>query len=228
MITSLRVELNEGSVHAIDAPAEATVSGPFHVVLENYGGPVHVYLHFDDDLSTVARIEEPNHYVEGGDTNRVPVGVVTNRAPASGELEIVSGYGAESARVDVTIEEDDPATADTHTAGAATDEAEGIPATTTRGSGGTVSRNGSRRARRRSRSGGSARATATFFDDTASTLIAQAGLDSREGLAFLGVVVIALAVGLAVITAVGEILLSILTVAIVTVAVAVAGWLLVD
>jgi hypothetical protein len=226
---SLRVALNEGAVHAIDAPDEATVRGPFHVVLANRGGPVHVLLDGDDDLSAVARIDETNHYVEGGETSRIPIGVVPEHAPARGVLEIVTGYGAETTRVDLTFVDDGPTTADDGAEETVASEASAAATHTgASGSGGTANRSRSRQARQRSRPTRSSRGTATFFDDTASTLLAQIGLDSRERLAFLGVVAVALVVGLAVITAVGEILLSLLVVAIVTAAVAIAGWLLIE
>ncbi|RLM59382.1 hypothetical protein DVK02_01130 [Halobellus sp. Atlit-31R] len=98
------MELNRETVHAVEAPGGLTVTGPFHVYLQNHGGPVHVHLHLDDDLSRVARVDAVNHYVEEGETIRIPVGVAADRERVSGRLKIVSGYGAETAYVNVTVE----------------------------------------------------------------------------------------------------------------------------
>ncbi|WP_144901295.1 DUF7524 family protein [Halobellus captivus] len=103
MPESLQVSLNDGSVHAVDAPRRFTAEGPFHVEFRNAGGAVHVHLHLDDDLSRVSRIDEVNHYVEADATKRVPIGVLPNRRPVTGRLKVVSGYGAEVAYVDLTI-----------------------------------------------------------------------------------------------------------------------------
>ena len=102
MPESLPVELNGESVHAIEAPEAFTTGGPFHVELQNEGGAVHIHIHLSDGLVRAARIEDGNHYVESEETVRVPVGTVPERS-ATGYLEIVSGYGTERERVDVTI-----------------------------------------------------------------------------------------------------------------------------
>lgn len=228
------MELNEGAVHAIDAPEEATVQGPFHVVLHNAGGPVHVHLHLDDDLSTVARIDEANHYVEGGETSRIPIGIVPDRAPAGGALEIVTGYGAERTTVEVTVAEPDAAdagvagSADGTTQQSAAEEGQAQRGTVTAApSGGSRVGNRGGRTRRTSRKRRSRRGSA-LFDDPVPDLLARVGADSPEALAFLALAVVAVLVGLAVIVAVGEVLLSLVVVATVTGAVAVAGWLLLE
>ena len=102
MSESLLVELNGGSVHAIEAPETFTASRPFHLELRNEGGAVHIHVHLSDGLARAARIEEANHYVGGDETVRVPVGTLPE-CTATGYLEIVSGYGAERERVEVTI-----------------------------------------------------------------------------------------------------------------------------
>lgn len=102
MSESLPVELNGESVHAIEAPETFTTGGPFHVELRNEGGAVHIHIHLSDSLVRAARIEDGNHYVESEETVRVPVGTVPERS-ATGYLEIVTGYGTERERVEVTI-----------------------------------------------------------------------------------------------------------------------------
>ena len=96
------MELNGESVHAVEAPETFTVDGPFHLELRNAGGAAHVHVHLSDGLATAVRIEDVNHYVEGGETVRVPVGTVSDRT-ATGYLEVVSGYGAERERIEVTV-----------------------------------------------------------------------------------------------------------------------------
>ena len=86
---SLPVELNAGSVHAVDAPGTFTARGPFHLELSNAGGAVRVHVRLDEELSAAVRLRAVNHYVETGETVRVPVGTVP------GHLDVVSGYGAE-------------------------------------------------------------------------------------------------------------------------------------
>jgi hypothetical protein len=101
---SLTVELNGDGLHAIAAAPSFSTDGPFDVVLDNAGEAVHVHLHLDDSLSTVARLEGGNHYVEGGATTRVAVDVSPREESVSGKLKVVTGYGAETAYVDVTVE----------------------------------------------------------------------------------------------------------------------------
>ncbi|MFA1610729.1 DUF7524 family protein [Halobellus rubicundus] len=229
MSESLRVELNEGAVHAIDAPDEATVRGPFHVVLHNAGGPVHVHLHLDDDLSGTARLNEANHYVEGGETSRIPIGVVPDRTPASGRLEIVSGYGAETAAIELTIANPDASDVDDAATQSDAEETQQRGTASATPSSSRLTRGGDRRSRTRrtSRARRSQRGT-TFFDDSVPELLARVDADSPETLAFLGLAVVAVLVGLAVIAAVGEVVLSLVVAVIVTGAVAVAGWLLLE
>jgi hypothetical protein len=83
------VELNGESVHAVDAPASFTAGGPFHLELSNAGGAVRAHVRLDEELSAAVRLRAVNHYVETGETVRVPVGSVP------GHLDVVSGYGAE-------------------------------------------------------------------------------------------------------------------------------------
>ena len=105
MPASLPVELNRGRLHAIEAPAEFTTDGSFHVDLSNHGEGVHVHVHLDDDLSAVAAIDDANVFVAGDTTTTVDV--VVDRAPSTattGRLQVSTGYGAETTYVDVTVE----------------------------------------------------------------------------------------------------------------------------
>jgi len=230
---SLPVELNAGSVHAIDAPETFSTRGPFHLSLANEGGAVHVHIHLDDDLSRATRLRDVNHYVETGETVRVPVGTVPGRGEVTGYLEVVSGYGAERSRIEVTVAAD--ANHDGH------DQPR-------RGPGGE--RNGPRR----SPSGD----TASGEHDPARSVDAAAGTSTghpmersptgmgvrglanrslpdlpvspdttpREGAAFVGLAAVAATVGGAVILIVDDLLLSLVVGAVVATVVATAGWLL--
>jgi hypothetical protein len=111
--SSLPVDLNRERLHAIEAPVEFTVDGSFYVDLSNHGEGVHVHLHLDDALSSVARIDDNNVFVTADSTKRMDV--VVDDAPSTtrtGQLKISTGYGAETARIDVSIEpfEEEPRT----------------------------------------------------------------------------------------------------------------------
>ncbi|MDQ2053565.1 hypothetical protein [Halobellus sp. H-GB7] len=299
MSESLQVELNGETVHAIDAPDAHTVSGPFHIYLRNAGGPVHVHIHLDDALSEVARIDAVNHYVEGEETIRIPVGVAADREQVSGRLKIVSGYGAEMEYVNVVVEanssggssgrrspssqrspsSDDSArrsvesaeartpqdpeasaassgaddaasttgaasTADTGTAERRTDGVSGGSTTDARASQSTTNTTtdtgngasgggGNRKATGSATTGGRRQSNRSEWEqraraaaDEAQRLVLEADVAPREGLAFGALTVVALVVGLGVITTVGEALLTLVILVILAAVVATAGWLL--
>lgn len=104
MTESLAVELNRDRLHGVEAPPSFATTESFAIELENLGEAVHVHLHLDDALSRVARIDSGNHFVEGGKTRRVAIDVGRVREQVSGKLKVVTGYGAETAYVDVTVE----------------------------------------------------------------------------------------------------------------------------
>jgi hypothetical protein len=101
---SLRVELNGDGIHTIAAPAEFEADGPFVVVLENAGAAVHAHVHLDDALSSVARLDNANHFVDANSTQFVRVAVAAPDEPVTGTLKVVTGYGAEAAHVSVTLD----------------------------------------------------------------------------------------------------------------------------
>lgn len=105
MTPVLLVELNRGQLHDIEAPAEFATSEPFSVELRNHGEAVHVHVRADESLSAAARIEtDGNLFVERETTQSVPVGVGPVDEPITGALEVATGYGSETRRVQVTIE----------------------------------------------------------------------------------------------------------------------------
>jgi type IV secretory pathway TrbD component len=105
---SLSTHFNRGGLHDIDVAPSLETDDSFVVSLVNHGAPIHVHLHLDDDLSDAASLAATNHYIEADSTEVVRVRV--HDGPASGKLKVVTGYGAESAYVDVDIAEKNPET----------------------------------------------------------------------------------------------------------------------
>ncbi|MFC6988277.1 hypothetical protein ACFQJD_05270 [Haloplanus sp. GCM10025708] len=111
MPPSLSVELNRGSIHEVDAPAEFHVAGPFTIRLRNHGEAIHVHLNLDDDLSSAAALDSGgNYFVEGESETAVDVDVRSVDQSVRGKLKVVTAYGNETAYVDVVVdpEDDDP------------------------------------------------------------------------------------------------------------------------
>jgi hypothetical protein len=102
-VSELSVSLNRERLHRVESVDTFETNGPFDVVLENHGEAVHVHLHLDDDLSEAATLSAGNHYVQRGATKRVHVRARAGDEPVSGKLKVVTGYGSESAYVDVTV-----------------------------------------------------------------------------------------------------------------------------
>jgi hypothetical protein len=102
--TQVEVVLNRDRLHSVDAPDSFTADEPFVVALANRGESVHVHLHLDDALSRVAELAGGNHYVEAGGRREVQVRVDPPSEAVRGKLKVVTGYGAETTYVDVTIE----------------------------------------------------------------------------------------------------------------------------
>ena len=106
----LSVDLNRDRLHEIEVQDRLTVSEPFRIVLDNHGEAVHAHLHLDDALSRVARLDAGNHYVTAGQSLAVGVETADVDSPVTGRLRIVTGYGAEDAYVEVTVEPDEEET----------------------------------------------------------------------------------------------------------------------
>lgn len=104
MRRSLYVNLNRDGMKTLETDTDAfTTDGSFKIILENHGQPAHVHLHFDDQLASIATVEDPNWYVPAGDIQPVEVEVAEGRS-GRGQIEISTGYGAERAQVDVQVE----------------------------------------------------------------------------------------------------------------------------
>lgn len=102
MPSQLPVHVNREELHDLAVPESYETTGSFEIRLINHGEPIHVHLHLDDPLSTVAAIEATNHYVDGGSERRVAV-EVRDGASVRGTLKVAVGYGATTRYVDVDI-----------------------------------------------------------------------------------------------------------------------------
>lgn len=100
----LSVHLNRD--HPRDLQPEAAsleTDRSFVLVFENHGGPVHVHLRLDDALAAVADVAATQVYVDEGETRGVEIAIPADHPPAKGYVELSTGYGAEQARVNVTV-----------------------------------------------------------------------------------------------------------------------------
>jgi len=103
---SLPVRLNCDRLHDIETTTSFEATESFPVLLHNGDAPVHVHLHLDDALSTVASIPANNHFVDADSTRQVGVEVEEGGSrPLEGQLKIVTGHGAETDYVSVTVAE---------------------------------------------------------------------------------------------------------------------------
>lgn len=111
MPRSFDIVINRDAVHTIE-PAVSTYDtvGDFSIVLDNEGQATHVHLHLDDDLARIATLPNGNNYfVEAGKSRTVPVSVGPGHRPVTGRVKVVTGYGAETKYVDISVvDEVDP------------------------------------------------------------------------------------------------------------------------
>jgi hypothetical protein len=100
----LSVHLNREKPRDV-APEAVSLETDRSFVLEfqNHGGPIHVHVHLDDALASVADLTATQIYVEEGETRSVQISIPRDHPPAKGYVELSTGYGAEQARVNVTV-----------------------------------------------------------------------------------------------------------------------------
>ncbi len=110
MPETLTVHINRRAVHSIEpATTDFETAESFTVDLINHGEAAHVHINLDDDLSGAISLDGGNHFVEAGRTRTIEAAVDQRSRPVSGRLRIVTGYGAETAHIDVSlIPSDDP------------------------------------------------------------------------------------------------------------------------
>lgn len=107
---TLTVHVGREQLHELVPESRSfEADGPFAVALRNHRRSVHVHLSLDEALSAVATLPDNNHFVESEQTVEVPIDVTAPDHPVSGRLKVVSGYGAETAYVDVTVNPPEPA-----------------------------------------------------------------------------------------------------------------------
>ncbi|MDL5361143.1 hypothetical protein [Halalkalicoccus sp. NIPERK01] len=104
MVRTLPVDINRRSVHSIEPQLrEFETSESFAIELTNHGSATHVHLNVDDGLAEAISLDGGNHFVEAGRTRRIEATVDQRSRPVSGRLKIVTGYGAETAVIDVSL-----------------------------------------------------------------------------------------------------------------------------
>lgn len=104
MSSTLSVHLNRDGTRSVQPESfSMETEGPFTIELVNHGTPAHVHLHLDDALATVAAIPSDNLFVDAGSEEYVRVNVQDSPRPVKGQVEVVTGYGAERANVNVNV-----------------------------------------------------------------------------------------------------------------------------
>lgn len=101
---TLTVVLNRSGLNGAEAPPTFATNDSFTLVLENRGEAIHVHLRFRDRLAEVASVDESNHYVDAGETHRVHVDTSNDSETVSGELDVITGHGADGTGVELTLE----------------------------------------------------------------------------------------------------------------------------
>ncbi|GAA5430601.1 DUF7524 family protein [Haloarcula japonica] len=104
MPDSLPVHLNRTDIHSLEVPNEFDATGSFDVRLVNHGEALHVHLHLDDSLSSIASLDATNHHVRA-ETDRLVRITIDGDGPVRGKLKVVTGYGAETRYIDIYIPE---------------------------------------------------------------------------------------------------------------------------
>lgn len=104
MARTLSVDVNRGSVHAIEPEVrQFETSERFIVSLTNHGSATHVHINVDDGLADAISLEGGNHFIEAGRTHQIEASVDHRSRPVSGRLKIVTGYGAETAVIEISV-----------------------------------------------------------------------------------------------------------------------------
>jgi len=100
---TLSVHLSRTDLHAIESPSSFETTDSFDVEFRNHGRSSRVHCSVDDALAGIVRVPETNRMIDsdGAITMRIDVAPVDE--PVTGELEIVTGYGAESTTVTLTV-----------------------------------------------------------------------------------------------------------------------------
>ena len=111
MTDTLPVHVNRDQLHGLEVPDGIKVSGSFDVVLQNHGESVHVHLHLDDALSSIATLSANNHHVESDSTRRITVDV-SGTESIRGKLKVATAYGGTTRYVDIVFTKPEPQSRD--------------------------------------------------------------------------------------------------------------------
>lgn len=104
---TVTVHVNRNSPERLE-PAVGTfeTAESFTLILEGHDSPAHVHCRLDGPLDRVASLTGSNYYVEP--EAQTPVAIDVNadgiEEPVEGTLEVLTGYGAESVSIEITIE----------------------------------------------------------------------------------------------------------------------------
>ncbi|RQG90256.1 hypothetical protein EA462_09760 [Natrarchaeobius halalkaliphilus] len=104
--TQITVYVNRGTTDSLEAETESIETHrTFTLDLQGYERPAHVHCRILGDLDRIVSIDQSNYYLEPGVETGVPVEIDSARIdePVDGQLEIVTGYGAESLTIDLTV-----------------------------------------------------------------------------------------------------------------------------
>lgn len=110
--TEVTVHVNRESADGLETAASAVeVDGSFALRLAGHDAPAHVHCRLAGDLDRIASLAEGNYYVEPDAVTTVPIRVDADAidGPVEGALEVVAGYGAETASIAVTVVPGPPA-----------------------------------------------------------------------------------------------------------------------
>lgn len=94
----------EGGVNIEPSRASFVTDRPFSLEITNRSGPVHVHCKFDKELGAVASVSQSNFFVPADDETFIPIDVHPQNEPVSGYLTLSTKYGAETVRIELTVE----------------------------------------------------------------------------------------------------------------------------
>jgi len=100
---TLSVHLSRTDLHAIESPSSFETTDSFDVAFRNHGRSSRVHCTIDDALAGVVSVPETNRMIDSDGALELRIDVDPVDRPVTGELEIVTGYGAESATVTLTV-----------------------------------------------------------------------------------------------------------------------------
>ncbi len=118
---NLVVELNKNGVDTIEpATTQFNTTGEFGVRFHTHDRPGRVYVRAEGPLGDHVSVAGQNYLVTPNEPTTVLVDIPRQAQPITGTLHIETGYGAESASIDVEVDQSStapsPTTADSTTA----------------------------------------------------------------------------------------------------------------